>query len=271
MVVRGRRGRVAQVLRAAAERDQDPQAQQLVRRPRALNMTEERLEHLASAPWIAGDPRGDGELIVSGACERIVGELARKALGDGERRDRIGAAVQQVERRSRVQAEPTQLAHREVLRVQELFGSSERLARTGKGEQAGDRTELELSIATRSLRIGVVEEIRRRLSELSRHVLERAHRGTDLAKLDRADVRAREVRSAELRLRQPRGGARLAHALAQLLEGWGERSRTPSTAARGRGHAATLPWSRGRVNWQSTVIRGGSAVGDRCPRSASCR
>ena len=252
LVVGGRRGGLAEILGASPERDEDPQREQPIRRFRLFKPAEERLEQLARVTGIPGDPRRDGELVLGGAPQRVVTELHRQALRDGQGSRRVRPAVQQVEGRAGGESQARAVANGQAVGIEEPLGAAERLRGAGEREQAADRAHLELTLASGALGIRVVEEIRSRLAELPRHVLERRHRGPDLPKLDRAHVRAREVRRAELRLRDPRRRAGLAQALAELLERPRHRSRAAPARANGLRHGATLPATRAGVNRQST-------------------
>src|SRR5439155_12645773 len=116
-----------------------------------------------------------------------------------------------------------------------------------------DGPDLELVLLARALRVGIVEEVRRRLVELAGHVLERAHRRPDLAELDRTHVRAREIRGAELRLRDAGGEARLAKPVAELLERGRHRRRTAPSHP-DLGHRRTVRGRDDRVNLESTGL-----------------
>jgi len=83
----------------------------------------------------------------------------------------------------------------------------------------------------------VLEEIRGRLPELVSEELERFHRGPHFAELDRAHIRAREVRGPELGLAQPSLSARLPDPLPDLTQRRGHRRGTPDSAAH-LGHGA---------------------------------
>src|SRR5207237_6745924 len=146
-------------------------------------------EHLARPARIPGDPGGHGQLIVGRAAERLVAQLAREALRDSQRFDRLATALEKIEGRASVQPYSSGIAHREISRVERSLGAAQPLRSRCECEEARDRTDLELSLAPRTLKIRVVEEVRSRLVELLRHVLERPHRRTDLAALDRAHVR----------------------------------------------------------------------------------
>src|SRR5688500_10238879 len=61
--------------------------------------------------------------------------------------------------------------------------------------------------------LSIFHEVRGGLSELCRHVLQGLHCWADLAELDRADVSARVIGSAELRLAQSGRDTRLTQAL----------------------------------------------------------
>src|SRR5206468_7911579 len=111
---------------------------------------------------------GHGELIVGRAAERLVAQLAREALRDGQRLDRLATALEKIEGRAGVQPYSSGVAHRETSRVERLLGAAQRLRSRCECEEARDRTDLEFSLATRTLKIGVVEEVRSRLVELLR-------------------------------------------------------------------------------------------------------
>src|SRR2546426_5465075 len=237
LVVGGRDLRLAHVLRAAAQSDKDAESQELIRRLRGFNPPKERLEHLARPAWIPRDPRRDGELIVGSARKWLVAELARETLRDDERFDRVATAMEKVQSRSRMKPEPAGIAHRQISRIEQLFGTPYGLRRRRAREESLDRADIELALASGTLDIRIVEEVRRRLVELFGHVLQRSHRRADLAELDRADVRAREVRCSELRLRQARCDTHFAQSLAKLLQRRGKRRRTAPSGARGRHEA----------------------------------
>ena len=168
---------------------------------RVFDPSNERLEHLPRRARISADPGCDRELIVGGTDQRFVGDLARQPLRDRERPYRFATSVNEVERGTRVQAESAGLADGEIPRVEQLFSTPQRFRSRREGQESGDRADLELSLLSRAFDDRVVEEIGRRSFKLLRHVLQRAHRRPDLPELDRADVRAREVRCAELCLR----------------------------------------------------------------------
>ncbi|TMC74015.1 MAG: response regulator transcription factor [Chloroflexi bacterium] len=135
--------------------------------------------------------------------------------------------------------EPAGVAHGKISRIEQLFGTPNGLSRRREREQSRDRLDVELALAPGTLGIRIIEEVRRRLVELLGHVLERSHRRPDLAELDRAHVRPREVGCAELRLRHAGRDPRLAQSLAELLECGRQRNGTPPSCANRR-HANTL-------------------------------
>src|SRR5256712_4717806 len=267
-VVRRRRGGIAEVLRARAERDEDAQAQELVRRPQLLDVAEQGLEHRPRLARVARDPRGDGDLIVAAALERRVAELRREPLRDREVAQRVGAALEQVQRRPRIEVQLAALAHGEALFVKELLRPASRLGRPAQREQPGHGSHLEAALALCARGAWVIEEVGRRLAELARHVLEGAHRGPDLPELDRAHVRAREIWRAELGLRETRLRARLAQLVAELTERRGDRDR-PMPAGAGPRPARAGERPRPRVHPPTTGGPprggGGSAGVSRAP------
>ena len=171
-VVGAGRGGLPQVLRAAAERDQDAQAEQLVGRACGLGLPQERREQLPRAARVAGDPGRDGELVVGRARQPLVPELCREALRDGECGDGLRSAMEEVQRRSRRKSQAADLADAVALGVQHALRAAQRLGSAGEGEETGDRGKLELALRADALAFGVIEEVRRRLPELPRHVLE---------------------------------------------------------------------------------------------------
>src|SRR5947209_4063176 len=112
---------------------------------------------------IPGDPRGDRELVVRGARERFVVQLAGEALRHGEHPRGVGSAMEEVERRAGVEAQPAALADGQIARVEQTFGATKRFGRACERQEAGDGPDLELVLLACSLGVGIVEEIRRRL------------------------------------------------------------------------------------------------------------
>src|SRR5207249_9797078 len=138
--------------------DEHAEPQELIGGLRCLDSAKERLQRLARPARIPRDPGGHGELIVGRAAAGCVGQLAGEALRDGQRLDRLAAALEKIEGRAGVQPYSSGVAHRETSRVERLLGAAQRLRSRCECEEARDRTDLEFSLATRTLKIGVVEE-----------------------------------------------------------------------------------------------------------------
>src|SRR5207253_4106623 len=129
------------------------ESQQLIGRLRCLDPAQERLEHLARPARIPGDPSGHGELIVGRAAERLVAQLAREALRDSQRFDRLATALEKIEGRASVQPYSSGIAHRETSRVERLLGAAQRLRSRCECEEARARAALEFSPARRTLKL----------------------------------------------------------------------------------------------------------------------
>src|SRR5437016_512208 len=148
VVIGRRRLRFAEILRAAAERDQGAEPKQLIRRLRGLEAPDQLLEHRTSFACVARYPGRDGELVCRRALEGRIAELSCESLRDGEGLDRVPAPVEQIEGGAFVEAQSADLADRKTLSVSDLFDAAERLGRFRERQ----RPAIAVSSSSRSLR-----------------------------------------------------------------------------------------------------------------------
>src|SRR5258708_3811717 len=142
-------------------------------------------------------------------------------------------------------------------RVKKVCGLFDRLRSGLTIEKRLGTAYLELALSAAAVGLLVFQEVGGRFAKLVGHELERLHRWTDLAELDRAHVGPREVRRPKLGLAQTRFGPGLADAVSDLLQRVRYGRGPADTGADLRHRAANIGGPSARVNRESTACATG--------------